>query len=342
MSLSPRKHEPLTVATACRSKRFTVVALAAMLQAMLTAPAAFGHDSQHWSSAVSADPERRNGVNTSVNDGCPIEAPDGHMLFFASNRVANGSGTKDLDIWVAYRETEDSPFGAPEPLPTPINTPAAEFCPTPLPGNQLLFVSTRPNPACGWTTNNPDIYYTRLQMSPLGWTEPVPLPCGAVDSINSAGEEFSPSLVQAEGQAHFFFSSNRETGTMGVHKIYWSTLLPDGTWSPAQKVDELNSTMSDARPNVRDDGLEIVFDSNRGGTYDIYVATRHRITARWSSPKRLSEHVNSDAADETRASLSADGTRLYFGSTRANADLGGTGADIYVSTRSEPGRHHRK
>lgn len=340
MSPSPRKHDTVTAASARRSKRVAVVALAAMLHVMLPQPIAFAHDFRHWSPAVSVDPERQNGINTSVNDGCPIEAPDGHMLFFASNR-ANATGT-NLDIWVAYRETEDSPFGDPEPLPGPINTPAAEFCPTPLPGNQLLFVSTRPNPACGWTTSNPDIYYTRLQMTPLGWTEPVPLACGAADGINSAGEEFSPSVVQAEGQTHLFFSSNRDAGTVGVHKIYWSTLLPDGTWSPAQKVDELNSTMSDARPNVRADGLEIVFDSNRGGTYDIYVATRHRITSPWSSPRRLRDHVNSDTADETRASLSRDGTRLYFGSTRANAELGGQGADIYVSTRSGPGWHHRE
>ena len=139
--------------------------------------------------------------------------------------------------------------------------------------------------------------------------------------------------MQAQGRTQLFFSSNRETGAAGVHKIYSSRLRSDGTWSPARTVDELSSELSDARPNVRADGLEIVFDSNRGGTYDIYVASRPTIASRWSSPRRLTANVNSDSADETRPSFSRDGARLYFGSTRANADLGGAGADIYVSTR---------
>jgi hypothetical protein len=313
-----------------------LAAITTMLQAMVPGPTAFAHEFQQWSRAVSVDPARLNGVNTSVNDGCPVEAPDGHVLFLASNRVPNAPGTKDLDIWVAYRDGEDAEWGDAEPLPAPINTAAAEFCPTPLPGNQLLFVSTRTN-ECG-AGNDPDIYYTRLRMSPLGWTEPVLLSCDANDGINSPFEEFSPSLVQAEGRTLLFFSSNRLTGAPGVHKIYSSSQRSDGTWSPARTADELNSDMSDARPNVRADGLEIVFDSNRGGTYDIYIATRHRITSRWSSPRRLSAHINSATADETRPSLSRDGARLYFGSTRANAELGGAGADIYVSTRSKAGR----
>jgi hypothetical protein len=290
-----------------------------------------------WSPAVSVDPARQQGVNTAANDGCPFEAPDGHIFFFATNRAPN-AGTKDLDIWVAYRGTEDGPWGNAEPLPAPVNTTAAEFCPTPLPGNQLLFVSTRTN-SCG-TGNDPDLYFTQLRMSPSpGWSEPVPLPCHDVDGINSSFEEFSPSLVQADGRTFLFFSSNRDSRIAGVHKIYSSEFLGNGSWTPAQPVDKLNADgFSTARPNVRKDGLEIVFDSNRAGTFDIFIATRGSLNAQWSSPKRLDADVNSDTADETRPSLSRDGLRLYFGSTRANAELGGAGGDIYVSTRSTTSR----
>ena len=144
MCSSPRRPDSLGIAIRRRrSTRVALVALAATLQVMLHGPTAFGHEFRQWSRAVSVDPTRQNGVNTSVNDGCPVEAPDGHMLFLASNRVPGAAGTKDLDIWVAYRESEDLPWGDAEPLPAPINTAAAEFCPTPLPGNQLLFVSTQ-------------------------------------------------------------------------------------------------------------------------------------------------------------------------------------------------------
>jgi hypothetical protein len=303
-----------------------------VLTIVASAPAASAQNVRGWSPAVSVDPNRQQGVNTNANDGCPYEAPDGHILFMATNRVPGAAGTKDLDIWVAYRDSADGPWGTAEPLPAPVNTAAAEFCPTPLAGNGLLFVSTRVN-SCG-DAGDPDIYFSRLRMSPLGWSEPTPLPCHDVTGINSRFEEFSPSLVQADGRTLLFFSSNRETGVAGVHKIYSSELLADGTWTPAEAADKLNSAgFSDARPNLSSSGLEIVFDSNRAGTFDIYIATRGSLNADWSSPKRLADDVNSDTADETRGSFSRDGQRLYFGSTRANAVLGGSGGDIYVSTR---------
>jgi hypothetical protein len=307
-------------------RRVAPAAAAALFHVMLFTSAADAQNVRGWSPAVSVDPERQNGVNTSVNDGCPIEAPDGHMLFIATDRIP----IQGLDIWVAYRASADSLWGNPEPLPAPVNTTAAEFCPTPLPGNQLLFV--RSPGACG----GPDIYYTRLSMAPLGWTEPVPLSC---ESVNSTAQEFSPSLVQAKSRTFLFFSSSRDSGTPAVHKIYSTELLPDGSWTPVQPVDELNSpdfSVSDARPNVRADGLEIVFDSNRDRTAtdtDIFIASRRSITAAWSAPRRLTTNVNSESA-ESRASLSRDGMRLYFGSARANVS-GDTGADVYVSTRTK-------
>jgi len=317
------------------------IMFAATIAIVISAPAASAQNVHEWFPAVSVDPNRQQGVNTAVNDGCPIEAPDGHMLFLATNRIAGAPGVKDLDIWVAYREGDGHPWAHSEPLPAPVNTAAAEFCPTPLPGNRLLFVSTRQN-ACGGGSDA-DIYYSRLLMAPLGWLEPVPLPCDPVAGINSPFEEFSPSLVQADGRTLLFFSSNRSTGIPGVHKIYVSEVLPDGTWSAASPVDTLNSDgFSDARPNVSRDGLEIVFDSNRAGSFDVYIATRGSLNASWSTPKRLTSEVNSDTADETRPSLSRDGLRLYFGSTRANALLGGSGADIYVATRRQAGTPPQK
>jgi Tol biopolymer transport system component len=276
-----------------------------------------------WEPAVSVDPLRINGINTTVNDGCPIEGPDGHVLFFASNRTGN------LDIWTASRTSEDAAWSEAEPLPPPVNSPDSDFCPTPLPANRLLFVSTRSN-NCGGAGNNPDIYYTRHHPK-WGWLPPEPLSC----AVNSGFEEFSPSLVEAEGATMLFFSSNRS----GLHKIYMSVLQSDGQWSPATAVTELNwPGAQDARPNVRKDGLEIVFDSTRvAGQFDIYTATRSSILEPWSAVVPIGPVVNDPTASETRASISRDGNRLYFGSTRANQP-GDSGADIFVSTRVGPGK----
>ena len=311
----------LWVKNVCGQRRFRnamVAVLAVWLLVICTVGYAHAQQFGEWQAAVSVDPMRTLGINTSANDGCPIEAPDGHMLFLATDRGGN------LDIWVSYREKDTDPWGSPVPLPAPINTGSSEFCPTPLPGNGLLFVSNRSN-NCGGAGNNPDIYYTRLH--PVkGWLPPVALSC----DVNSGAEEWSPSFVESDGVSMLYFSSTRT----GAQKIYSSTLSSDGTWSPAVAVDELNQAgAQDARPNVRKDGLEIVFDSTRGGgAPDIYTSSRSSIFDAWSAPVQLSGNVNSPFA-ESRASLSRDGERLYFGSARANQP-GDRGSDIFVSTRS--------
>jgi Tol biopolymer transport system component len=233
----------------------------------------------------------------------------------ASNRAGN------LDIWAAYRENEDDPWGVPNRLPDTVNSEFDDFCPTPLSGGRLMFVSRRPNGDCVASAAN--IYETRLDPA-LGWLPPEILPCTAADDVNSFADEFSPSLVDAGGRTILFFSSARD----GVQKIYTSERQMNGEWGPALPVEELNSGYQDARPNVSHDGLEIVFDSTRdGGAPDIWMATRSRLSKPWSPPKRLGMNVNSDAA-ESRPSLSRDGMRLYFGTTRV-----GSQSDIYVARR---------
>jgi hypothetical protein len=297
------------------------VAAAATLVYLLTIATAHAQNFGGWSAPKNVDVNGVAGINTAANQGCPNESPDGLTLFYASNH----SG--DLDVWIAHRESTDQEWSSPEPLAAPVNQAGTnEFCPTPLPGHGLLFVSNRGH-QCG-TSNNPDIYFTRYDPARAVWTQPEALGC----EINSASEELSPSYVEAEGLSLLFFSSNRADG--GRQKIFMSLLLQDGTWMPAVPVVELNRAgAQDARPNVRKDGLEIVFDSTRGtGTPDIYTATRNSIFDAWSDPVPV-DSVNDPVFAESRATISRDGRRLYFGSTR-NA---GRGSDLFVSTRSGPG-----
>ena len=82
-------------------------------------------------------------------------------------------------------------------------------------------------------------------------------------------------------------------------------------------------------PNVSKDGLEIVFSSNRTdltpfGGQDVYTSTRSSTDQPWSSPVNLGAGINT-AGNETRASLSWDLRRLYFGRD----------GDIFVSTRQK-------
>jgi hypothetical protein len=255
-------------------------------------------------------------LNTPFVDGCAMQSPDGLSLYFASTRPRYvGDPRTDLDIWVAHRVSPGAPWGDPVNLGAPINTTADEFCPTPVRGKGLFFISARPG---GYGAG--DIYFARLTPA-HGWTTPVNLGGGVNSSLGEAG----PSYFEADGHAFLYFSRGLD--------IYASQQASDGSWGSAAPVTELNSTFNDFRPNVRKDGLEVVFDSNRPGGYgnqDLWTATRESVDDPWSTPTNLGSGVNT-AYNELRGSFSWDASVLYFASNRP----GGVGnVDIYVTTRT--------
>jgi hypothetical protein len=298
-----------------RSRRPSLVGvlLAAMLVA-LPAIATAKHFSP-WGVAVLEE-----GINSPQADGCPIESPNGLQLYIASTRPGAVGGAADPnDIWFATRSSKDAAWDEPQHLPAPVNSAAADFCPTPLTGHRLLFVSTRPG-GCGAG----DMYITRNNPA-HGWETPVNLGCYP-DGPNFAGGEFSPSLIETEQGTLLYYSSSGSSPT-DDQDVYVSVLRSDGTFGPGAPVSELNTAANDQMPNVSRDGLEIVVSSDRlggFGSHDVYTARRTSISETWSDPVNVGSNVNTAAA-ETRASLSGDGARLHFGR------LG----DIYVSTREK-------
>ena len=276
-----------------------------------------------WADAVKVDETAGNNpeLNTPFLDGCPIQAPDGLSLYMASNRPG-GSGL--LDIWVARRDSTDAPFGAPENVGPPINSPADDFCPTPVRGNGLFFVSRRTTAeSCGLG----DIYFARL--NPVhGWSEPDHLAC-APEGPNSALDEQGPAYIEADETARLYFS----TGSATVPgDLFVSERTDGGDFGPASAVVELNSAGNDIQPNVRKDGREIVFSSNRPGSLgqDIWSSTRASTDEPWSAPVNLGAAVNTGAA-ESRPSLSWDGQTLLFGRAPGPEGM----SDIYTTTRSK-------
>lgn len=285
----------------------TLAAAAATLAALCATVVVAIPPYSDWSAPVSAQIGSAADLNTASNDGCPIQSPDGLELFIASNRP----GSIGLDIWVATRASTQDGWGNPVRLPAPVNSSADDFCPTPVRGHRLFFVSKRDDP-------NGDIYETRL--GPNGWSEPVRLG----PNINSAAQEWSPAYFEDDqGRPVLYFSSTRG----GNQDIYAST-----NWGAAQAVSELNTGSDDSRPNVRRDGREIVFDSTRAPTLggpDIWIAKRASTSAPWDAPVHLG--ALSSPAGDSRASLSWDGATMVFGSARA----GGEGsADVYVTHRA--------
>lgn len=274
-----------------------------------------------FSSTASADhgPRWTPGQLVITGAGCPIETPDGLSLMIASGR-AGGHG--DLDIWVIDRPAIGAPWSAPKNLPTPINSPAADFCPAPF-ARSLFFVSadqTRPG-ACG----GGDIYLSR--QSPAGeWSEPEHLRCAQDGGPNTPGTERSPSLVETWYGDFLFFSTNK--GVAGAKEdIYVSVRDETGQFGPGYLVPALSTAAyEDQMPTVRaiNGHFEVTFNSDRPGGQggqDAYHASALFLPFAWSRPQNVGPNVNTPA-NETRASLSWDGSRLYVGR-----------GDVYVSQR---------
>ena len=271
-----------------------------------------------WSTAVKVDALS----HATAADGCPIESADGLSIFIASNRDGLSSGSGDPnDIWAADRASIGSPWQAPRKLEAPITSGSADFCPTPVRGRSLMFVSTRPAAgACG----DGDMYISR-QSPAGGWSEPVNLGCYP-NGPNTTLAERSPSLVETPYGTFLFYSTN---GTTGHQDIHFSVMRKDGTFGPGTVVQALSSPSEDIMPNVRErdlGGYEIVFSSNKAGVtatdQDVYISFAWFLPGPWSKPVNVGAAVNTPAVEQ-RSTLSHDGKRLYFGRS----------GDIFVSER---------
>lgn len=289
------------------------------------------------SAAVLADPHSPGtpqwgpGQLVLMGAGCPIETPDALSLMVASGRPG-GSGM--IDIWVMDRPAVGAQWSAPKNLPTPVNSPTDDFCPAPF-ERSLFFISVQGSPpGCG----GGDIYLSR--QSPAGdWSDPVHLPC-APDGPNTAGTERSPSLIETRFGTFLFYSTNG--GVAGADDdIYVSFMNDKGEFGRGHVVQALSTRgYQDQMPTVRavNGAFEITFNSDRPGTrwepvsggQDVYFSRTRFLPFWWPKPRNAGPNVNT-TLNETRASLSYDGSRLYVG--RTDPEIGRT--DVYVSERDE-------
>ncbi len=274
---------------------------------------------RHWGHAGWSPSEpavRTDG--SQVPGGCPIESPGGLYLYTVKG-TGQGEGINVREIWVNARQAAGLPFDHEDSLNGVNALNFADFCPTPLPDGELLFVSNRGG-ACG---NSVDIFSARDNPA-TGWSVAESLGCHP-HGPNTPGTELAPSLIRTVWGTFLFYSTNWDprTGEIGDQDIYVSYLRGDGTFSAGKRLGwPINTKYDDQQPNVSQDGREIVFASNRPSYegdesgFDIFTAKRRFVFFGWRRVTNLSETVPFDTVDagETRPALSWDGERLYYGS----------------------------
>jgi WD40 repeat protein len=277
-----------------------------------------------WGTPVNLGPV----VNSAFLDGGPGISKNGLSLYFHSNRP----GGMGADIWVSQRVRIDDPWGPPLNLGPTINTSFTETVPTfSRDSHWLFFASTRPG---GKGSNDIWASWRQHTHDDFDWQPPVNLG----PNINTAFFDAGQTYFAGDGAfpPTLFFVSNKPGG-IGGNDVYESELLPDGSFGPATHVPELSSPLSEGRPTIRHDGLEMILFSNRAGGLggqDFWVSTRASLGSGWTTPENLGPIVNS-AAGEFQPHLSSGGEMLLFSSDRP----GGFGDfDLYITGRSKPDR----
>lgn len=274
-----------------------------------------------WSAPINLGPL----VNAaSFDQSGPTLSKDGLSLYFASNREG-GYGRNDL--WVAHRASRDDAWEEPQVLGPNINGAGDDFGPTFSTNGHWMYFSSDRAGGCG----GQDLYvsYRQHTQDDFDWQPAVNLGC----AVNSPFTDWLPDLFDdSENGVTLYFSSNRPGG-IGLLDTYASTQVEDGSFGPAVLVPELSSTARDARPVISRDGLELFIASDRAGgmgDWDLWVSHRASTLDPWGTPVNVGASVNT-AYFEAAPSVSADGTMLFFRSTRPGGFAVG---DLYVSMRS--------
>ena len=320
----------------------------ATVGALALAGVAYAMQFTSWGAAQKIDTINGNSseLNTTATDGCPIQSPDDLSLYIASNRAGGVGG---LDIWVAHRASSNEPFGAPVNLGAPINTASDEFCPTPVRGGGLYFVSRKV--VAGVTCGLGDIYFTR-QNPVHGWSEPHHLGC-APAGPNSSLDEQGPSYVDAGGASSLCTSrAGGRARRAGSSQARSSSAHGSPTAVLVRRLlvgalswNDRGSFAGERHPAERSQGRSrgrVLLGSSRHARQPGHLGhTRGSVHDPWSAPTNLGGNINT-AASETRPSLSWHATQLLFGRTPGVETDGVTSpipSDVYVSTRDNAHGH---
>ncbi|MGE0872020.1 MAG: TolB family protein [Kofleriaceae bacterium] len=160
----------------------------------------------------------------------------------------------------------------------------------------------------------------RIGFDPSAAVDAGPLVCGPwtapvrVAELSSTEADYSPA-ISADGLS-LMLQSERE-GLEGLYEARrQSTADP---FDPPELCAQISSPSTDSHPTISSDGLTLYFLSDRGGEFQLYVATRPTRSSELANPQLVASTAGFSL---TGPSLSGDGTELFVTVTFASADLG--------------------
>jgi len=208
------------------------------------------------------------GINSPGIESGPNLSPDGHLLFFQSNRPG-GQGSND--IYVSHRADTDDDFGwrPPVNLGPEVNTAAAEVAPwyqrRDADGPTLYFA------------RGPSNVFTDIYSAPITRDGHIRGPATLVAELSTSDFNDGRMTVRADGREIVFFSDR--PGGLGLTDLWRSTRrnVHDAWSTPVNLGAPPNSPDGDLLPFLSRDGRTLLFTSTRVGglgNFDIWMSTR--------------------------------------------------------------------
>jgi len=206
-------------------------------------------------------------INTTANEMVPAFSRDGHLLFFASNRLDGSFG--GVDIWVSRRDHihDDFAWQPAENLGAGVNSSSIDAGPSYFDNDevgvpQLYFNSNR-------LGGSGSIYVSEQaadgSFGPAVLVLELSLGDGARASIRHDGLEI-------------FFTSTRPGSIANSQDLWVATRdsVFDAWSAPINLGSPVNSELVDVQPYISSDRETLFFASNRpgGGPTDLYMSTR--------------------------------------------------------------------
>lgn len=263
-----------------------------------------------WSEPVNLGP----GVNTARWDEHPKLARDGLTLWYSGNGA----------FWTAQRDTLDATFGPREPFALTIEDREAwDSEPTlSLDWRVLVFSSGRQSQR----EKDVDLWMAVRESSDVPF-----LSAQRLEAVSSPTSEVTP-FISDDGLQLYFSSARR--GGAGSMDLWVSRRadLDEPFDAPESLGPGVNSPQLDRGPWVSDDGLVLLFDSDRPGGlggFDLWMCTRDSTADDFGPAQWCGDRVNSAQIDASPFYCSAMQAVLFH----SNRPGGHGEADLWMSRR---------
>ncbi len=207
-------------------------------------------------------------INSSSLESGPNLSPDGHLLFFQSNRPG-GQGSND--IYVSRRPDTDDDFGWEPPvnLGPDVNTAAAEVAP--------WYQQRDADGPALYFDRGPSNVFADIYKAPMTRDGHARGPATLVAELSTPDFNDGRMTVRADGREIVFFS-DRPGGLGGTDLWRSARRSVHDAWSPPVNLGApLNTVDNELLPFLSRDGRTLLFTSTRPGglgNFDIWMSTR--------------------------------------------------------------------